>query len=325
MRNYSATSVACANIAFIKYWGDRDPAIRLPENGSISMNLEGMETRTKVIFDPDLMQDRLRINGNLTVGEPLMRISSFLDRLRTAAQVTWRAEVDSSNNFPMGTGIASSASAFAALACAASAALNQQLEEKELSRLARVGSGSACRSVPGGFVEWQAGESDQDSYAFSIAPPEHWNLIDHVAVISTAHKSTGSKAGHLLARSSPLQGSRVKDAPRRLAICRRAILGRDFEAFSEIVELDSNMMHAVMMTSQPVLMYWQPLTLEIMHGVGSLRQQGIPVCYTVDAGPNVHVLCLESASNQVRSWLSQIPGVTQVFSSRPAGPVRLEK
>jgi diphosphomevalonate decarboxylase len=319
----TSTAIAHPNIAFIKYWGDRDPAIRLPENGSISMNLEGLETRTQVVFDPGISEDKLWIDGESFFGEALERVSKFLDLVRTMAGVDQKAEVKSQNNFPMGTGIASSASAFAALALAASTALNLKLSEKELSRLARIGSGSACRSIPGGFVEWQAGKCDADSYAYSIAPADHWRLVDHVVVVSTTQKNTGSKAGHLLALTSPLQASRVADSPRRLAICRQAILKQDFEAFSAIVEVDSNMMHAVMMTSNPVLAYWQPLTLEIMHQVRALRQQGLPVCYTIDAGPNVHVLCLESTAAQVYHWLRDIPGVSQVFTTRPAGAARL--
>ncbi len=153
----------------------------------------------------------------------------------------------------MGAGIASSASAFAALALAASAAAGLKLSEKDLSRLARRGSGSACRSIPGGFVEWQAGQDDDTSYAVSIAPPEHWALVDCIAIVSQEHKPTGSAEGQALAHTSLLQAARLADAPRRLEICRRAILDRDFAAFAEVVELDSNLMHAVMMTSSSPL------------------------------------------------------------------------
>ena len=140
------------------------------------------------------------------------------------------ALVESENNFPTGTGIASSASGFAALAVAASRAAGLDLDEPALSRLARRASGSACRSVPGGFVEWQAGDNDDNSYAFSIAPTDHWELVDCIAIISQTHKSTTSQEGHLLARSSPLQAARVESSPGRLSICRQAILQRDFDA-----------------------------------------------------------------------------------------------
>ena len=134
---------------------------------------------------------------------------------------------------------------------------------------------------------------DETSYAYSIAPADYWDLVDCVAVISRVHKPTGSTEGHALADTSPLQAARLADAPRRLDLCRQAILERDFEALAQVVELDSNMMHAVMMTSSPPLVYWQPATLAIMHAVSTWRQQGLPACYTNDAGPNVHVLCLQ--------------------------------
>jgi diphosphomevalonate decarboxylase len=318
-----ATAEAHPNIAFIKYWGNRDERLRLPTNGSISMNLEGLHTRTRVTFDKRLEADQFELDGQPVSAAGLQRVTGTLDLVRGMARLDLHARVESRNNFPTGAGIASSASAFAALSLAASAAAGLSLSEAELSRLARRGSGSACRSVPEGFVEWQAGESDETSYAFSIAPPEHWDLADCVAIVSRAHKPTGSTEGHGLAGTSPLQASRVAGAPRRLEACRRAILERDFDAFASIVELDSNLMHAVMMTSTPSLLYWQPATLAVMRSVQEWRQSGLPVCYTIDAGPNVHVLCPASVSTQVVESLEGIPGVESVLTSRPGGPARL--
>ncbi len=320
----SATAVAHPNIAFIKYWGDHDPCLRIPANGSLSMNLDGLYTRTQVTFDSAFSADTLTLNGETVLGEPLARVVDMLERVRQMARIETRAAVVSHNNFPMGAGIASSASAFAALSLAASAAAGLTLSEPDLSRLARTGSGSACRSIPAGFVEWQPGGTDAESYAFSIAPPQHWDLADCIAIISPAHKHTGSTRGHALAETSPLQASRVADAPRRLDLCRRAILERDFDALAEIVELDSNLMHAVIMTTTPPLIYWQPATLTVMHAVQEWRKSGLPVCYTIDAGPNVHVLCPGAFAPQVESELRQLPGVASVLSTRPGGPARLE-
>src|SRR6266540_2195749 len=260
----TATAQAFANIAFIKYWGNRDNALRLPSNSSISMNLDGLFTRTTVSFQPSLPFDELIINGHEIAGAGRDRISYVLDIIRDMAKIDDSAEVMTENNFPSGAGIASSASAFAALALAGSKAAGLNLGERELSRLARRGSGSAARSIPGGFVEWQAGESDEDSFAFSIAEPNQWDLVDCVAIISAVHKKTGSTEGHSIAPTSPLQTARVADAPRRLEICRNAILARDFNVFASIVELDSDMMHAVMMTSRPALHYWMLASLAVM-------------------------------------------------------------
>ncbi len=320
MTIHTATAVANANIAFIKYWGNRDDALRIPLNGSLSMNLGGLTSRTTVRFDPRLTADQFTLNQQAQHGKPLQRVSTFLDLVRAkACGVTWFAEVTSENNFPTGAGIASSAAAFAALSLAASRAAGLDLSEREYSALARRGSGSASRSVPGGFVEWLSGSRDEDSYAVSIAPPDHWNLVDCIAVVQTGHKATGSTEGHALAPTSPLQAARVADAPRRLDICRRAILQRDFDTFAEIVELDSNLMHAVMMTSTPSLFYWTAASLELMNQIRLWRKQGLPVCYTLDAGPNVHMLCLEPALEEIQKRAAQVGGVKQLLTARPGG------
>ncbi|MFU8773406.1 MAG: diphosphomevalonate decarboxylase, partial [Anaerolineales bacterium] len=169
MSDLSAKAKASPNIAFIKYWGDRDPGLRIPANSSISMNLADLFTITSVAFQADLKADHLILNTRTISGPGLARVRKFLDRVRSMAGIDWFARVNSENNFPIGAGIASSASAFASLALAASSAAGLDLSEAQLSSLARTGSGSACRSLPGGFVEWQAGEDHHSSYAFSIA------------------------------------------------------------------------------------------------------------------------------------------------------------
>ena len=323
MKSSSAAALAHPNIAFIKYWGNRDNQLRLPVNGSISMNLDGLFTRTTVSFQPSLPFDELIINGHEVVGKGLERVSYILDLVREKAGIKMNAEVMSENNFPAGAGIASSAAAFAALALAASKAAGLDLGEPELSVLARRGSGSASRSIPAGFVEWKMGETESDSYAFSIAPADHWNLADCVAIVSATHKKTGSTEGHAIAGTSPLQKVRVADAPRRLEICRNAILNKDFEAFANIIEHDSDMMHSVMMTSNPPLMYWQSTTVDIFHEVREWRAGGLPVGYTVDAGANVHVICLGEHKSEVEKRLRGIPGVKDVLTAGVGGPAKV--
>lgn len=323
MKTLSATAIAHPNIAFIKYWGNCEPEARIPANGSISMNLGGLETRTTVTFDESLNADELILNGEPATGAALERVAQFLGRVRLQAGMRHPARVESENNFPMGAGIASSASAFAALALAASAAAGLHLNEAALSRLARTGSGSACRSVPAGFVEWHVDGCDPDSGAASIAPPHHWDLRDCIAIISREHKPTGSTEGHALAYTSPVQAAMVAGAPQRLNRCRAAILARDFEAFADVTELDSNLMHAVMMTSTPRLLYWQPASLRVMQAVPAWRAEGLAACFTLDAGPNVHVLCEVKDAPEVVNRLSQMPGVQTVISAPPGGAARL--
>ena len=323
MNTTSATALAHPNIAFIKYWGNRDNALRLPSNGSISMNLDGLFTRTTVTFSASSSTDSLLLNNTPVFGPGLFRVSAMLELVRGLAKIKEKAKVVSENNFPSGAGIASSAAAFAALALASSKAAGLDLSEAELSRLARHGSGSAARSIPSGFVEWKMGTGDSDSVAVSIAPPTHWDLADCVAVISAVHKKTGSTEGHALAGTSPLQNARIVDTPRRLDICRAAIMKRDFNAFATIIELDSNIMHAVMMTSSPAVMYWQSATVNLFHAIRQWRSNGLPVAYTVDAGANVHAICLRTQAEAVEKRLRKMPGVNNVLVAGVGGPARI--
>lgn len=319
----AATAIAHPNIALVKYWGDVDPELHLPASSSLSMNLAELTTRTTVTFEASQQADQFSLNDEHMDGEPLQRVTRLLDRVRHMAGTATFARVESSNTFPTGVGIASSASGFAALSLAATRAVGLSLDEKDLSRLARTGSGSACRSVPGGFVEWQAGHNDCDSYARSFAPPAHWDLVDCIAIIAQQHKAIGSSLGHALATTSPLQPGRVAGAASRLEICRKAILDHDYGLLAEVVEYDSNLMHAVMLTSTPPLLYWQPATVAIMQAVREWRNGGMPACFTIDAGPNVHVLCPSGHAEAVAGHLQQLPGVQQVLTCHPGGPVSL--
>ncbi len=287
------------------------------------MNLDGLQTVTTVRFDQALKADQLTINDRAQSGESLERVSKHLDHFRQLAATDMRAEIISESNFPAGAGIASSAAAFAALSAAACGALGLNPDERQLSTLARLGSGSASRSIPGGFVEWYAGSDHESSYAEAIAPPDHWNLVDLVAVISKEHKETGSTGGNQLAGTSPLQVGRVADAPRRIDICRQAILARDFDALAEVVEHDTLLMHAVMMTSQPALIYWLPGTLELIEAARNWRSEGLPVCFTIDAGPNVHMITLAEYKDQIQAKLSAVDFVQEILIAGVGGPTKL--
>lgn len=314
-----ATARANPNIAFIKYWGNRDEHLRLPQNASLSMNLAGVFTTTRVTWDDGFEEDTLILNGDAADEKALQRVSEHLTMLRQRFGIASFAQVESENNFPMGAGIASSASSFAALTVAAVEAAHITVSERELTTLARLGSGSAARSIPPGYVQWHQGESHETSYAESFAPADHWELVDVIAIVSTSHKEVGSKQGHPLADTSDLQAARVEGAIERLQICKQAIFEHDFATFAQVVELDSNLMHAIMMTSQPPLFYWQPTSLAIMDVVRQRRQDGLQVCYTLDAGPNVHCLCTAGDRGQVEQSLSQISGVIEVRTASVGG------
>jgi diphosphomevalonate decarboxylase len=317
-----ATALAHPNIAFIKYWGNTDDGLRLPVNPSLSMNLGTLHTITTVTFDKNLKRDRLAINGEFVTGPAFKRVVGIIELVRTMARFKLRAQIDSKSNFPIGSGIASSAAAFAALSVAATAAAGLPADEIALSRLARRGSGSAGRSVPEGFCQWLPG-NDEESVASSVAPVDHWELRDIVVVVSQEHKRVGSTGGHKLAQTSSLQAARVAGATNRFEACREALLARDLDRMGPIIEEDAVIMHGVMMSSHPPLFYWSPETMALIQATQRWRSQGLKVYFTIDAGPNVHLICEAAQAATVEAEARKIPGVSNVLSSGPGGEARL--
>ena len=317
-----ATAIAHPNIAFIKYWGKTDETLNLPANPSLSMNLAALATAVTVEFVPGLPVDEVIIGDETAVGQARARVVAHLDRVRLLAGIQDRARVTSRNDFPEGTGLASSASAFAALSLAATRAVGVDLGEAELSRLARLGSGSACRSVPAGFSLWD-GDDDETSFARQVAAPEHWDLRDVIAIVSYQHKTVGSHAGHALARTSPLHQARLAAVPSLLREVRSGLEGRDLTVMGPAVEADALAMHSVMMTSRPSLLYWLPETVAVLRMVRACREEGLSVYLTMDAGPNVHCLCQPADAAEVERRLRNLSGVLDVLVSGPGNGVRL--
>jgi diphosphomevalonate decarboxylase len=296
--NLQVTAVAHPNLALVKYWGNADEALNLPANSSISINLGGARTTTSAVFVPGRKEDGVTLDGRAARGETHERVVRHLDRVRHLAGIDSRALVASHNDFPASAGIASSASAFAALSLAASQAASLNLDERQLSILARKGSGSASRSIPGGFVEWEAGDSDETSYARQIAPPAHWDLRITTVILDERAKGVSSSRGHQVSGTSPFYRARLDALPKTLSAVRQALLARDFHTLGHAVEREAVSMHVVAMTShlkdRPWLSgiyYWQPGTLTLIHAVQEWRRQGLEVYFTIDAGHNVHLLC----------------------------------
>lgn len=319
-----ARANAGANIAFIKYWGTRDSELNIPLNDSVSMTLDAARTTTEVVFSPHLNADELTINGRPASTEACARVSRHLDLLRERAGVRWRARVNSWNNFPMGAGLASSAAAFAALTVAAAAALGLSLSGPELSRLARRGSGSAARSIYGGYVWWHAGHDDASSFAEPLAPPDHWDLRDIVAVVADEEKVVSSAKGHSLAHTSPFLEARLALVQRLLPRVRQAIEQRDLALLGPCIEADALAMHFVMMSSSPPLFYWAPETLALMKAVHAWRAEGVPVYFTIDAGPNVHLICEAADAERVTARVRCLDYVRDVIVAGPGEGALLE-
>ena len=312
------TAVAPSNIAFIKYWGIRDLEHILPYNPSISMTLSRCVSRTTVEYSStpdDQILQRLD-DGSLSLAPQAFaeRIHEHLERLREWAQVDGGIKVATENSFPMGAGLASSASGFAALTLAVITALGHEVSAEELSELARLsGSGSAARSVIGGYVEWPAPHPEGSAHAESLAPAEHWELKDIIAILDTKPKEVSSRIGHQRAPTSPYFETRLKLLPGRLERVRTAIANRSFEELAPVVEEESIDLHLIAMSSHPPIFYWRPETLEVLAVVRQLRKDGTQVCATMDAGANVHLICVPEHEERVVGELANISGVREVI------------
>ena len=321
-----ATYDAPPNIALVKYWGVRDRERALPYNSSISVTLDRLRSRTTVRFDPKLSDDRVELNGTVATAGPREAIVRFLDRVRALANVTHRAEVRSRNNFPTASGLASSASGFAALAGASTAALGLRLSGRELSRLARFGSGSASRSVFGGFVEWRAGArpDGSDCYARPVYGPSHWPaLLDLVVIVKGApvKEVRSEDAMQATVATSPQYRRRLAELPGRLRRIRAAIGARDSQRLFPLVMEECDSFREVCETTRPSLDYLTPTSRALLGEVRAAnREAGRPVAaYTHDAGAHVHVFTLRRDAATLRRRLARLPGVERTLLLRP-GP-----
>ena len=315
------TARACANIALVKYWGKRDARLNLPAAGSLSLTLAALVTETTVAFDPALAHDELVLDG---AAAPADRVTPFLDLVREAARLSARARVTTRNDFPTASGLASSASGFAALAVAASRAAGLDLEPRELSILARRGSGSAARSIFGGFVRMHAGSRSDGSDAFAEPLPSP--LADHVRMVIAivgggAPKAHGSRdAMDHTAATSPYYASWIALVPRDLAAAETALARGDLQELGEIAEANALAMHASAIAARPGVIYWQPPTLAALAAVSALRAQGHPAWATMDAGPHVKVLTTAADADAVARALAAVPGVSETLISTTGGP-----
>ena len=313
-----STARANVNVALVKYWGKRNPALNLPATGSISLTLDGLGVEAAVDFGAG-EADHVVIDGVDAAGEEAKRVVRFLDLVRAAARRRERAKVVLRSTVPRGIGLASSAAAFAALALAASRAAGLTLDPSALSALARRGSGSAARSIFGGFVEWHRGERADgvDSFAEPLAPIDHWDLRTVVAVTSTAPKAVSSRDGMLRTAASPFYPAWVAGAEADLAEARAAIRARDLEALGLVAEHSALKMHAAALAARPPLVYWRAATVECMHRVWALRAEGVAAFFTIDAGPQVKVLCAPADAARVAAALEAVPGVARILACGP--------
>ncbi|MBN1155745.1 diphosphomevalonate decarboxylase [candidate division KSB1 bacterium] len=316
-----ASAIAFSNIALVKYWGrsaEERSALNIPLNDTVSMTKYGLvdgiclQSHTTVEFSEQYDQDTAVLNSNPLRGSRIDRIRRVIDALRELAGIELKFMMQSRNDFPTMAGLASSASGFAALGLAAASALGLTMSREKLSSYVRLGSGSAARSVFGGFVYLYQGGSHETAYAEKICSCDEFDMSVAIAIIDENEKPVSSEEGHATAHSSPFNDIRIIKSQQQAEIVRKAILENDFTTVGRTAEENCKYMHAVMMTSDPPLFYWSPATLNVMKTIMKLRSAGMECYFTIDAGPNVHCLCHRSDLESVAREISGIDGVQRV-------------
>jgi len=322
-----ATSIANSNIALVKYWGKRDSNLILPHNSSVSMTLDSLNTTTTVEFSNSLRKNEVVIDGKEVKGQEFQRVSNHLNLLQLSYSKKKFAKVVSENNFPKAAGLASSASGFAALTHAGTHALNQILSSKELSILARQGSGSASRSIYGGFVEWRKGSRSDglDSHAISIRDVDHWPEMSMiVTVISTEKKKISSRVGmNQTVLTSPFYRVWLETIGNDVENMKKAIIEKNFTQLGTIAEKNALKMHATMHTTSPPNIYWKSGSLELMQKIFELREEGLECYFTMDAGPQVKILCLNSNLLHIQKELGNIGSIKDLIICHPGEETHL--
>ena len=306
-----ATATAQPNIALIKYWGKRDIERNLPAVGSISITLDALRTRMTVDLDAGISADELFVNERPRL-DMSPRISRCLDN--TLGDERPRARVQSSSNFPIAAGLASSASSFAALTVAALDAAGVDAETEQVARLAGRASGSAARSLYGGFVEL-SNEGDAIRVQ-QLCSEDVWPLKVIVAVTETGPKAIGSTEAMEISReTSPFYSRWVEKQTEDLTVAREAIANRDFGKLASVAEHNCLKMHSVMWASRPPTVFWNAATMRCLTTVRQLQAEGRSVFFTIDAGPQVKAVCLPDDVDAVRAALAATDGVQELIVS----------
>ncbi|RRD94279.1 diphosphomevalonate decarboxylase [Clostridiales bacterium COT073_COT-073] len=297
---------ANANIALIKYWGKKDETLKIPFNSSLSMTLDSLYTDTGMAFHTG-NEDVFYLNGERQTAEETHKVSRFLDLFRHKKGMKDRLFISSYNNFPTAAGLASSASGYAALAAAANDLLQTDLTDRELSVMTRKGSGSACRSLFGGFVVWHGGDSDENSYAEPFAAADEYAML--IVLIDQTRKKYPSTAGmKQVVETSIFYPAWVEQAEKDFSAIKQAITAGDFGQIGQIAEANCLRMHATTWGAAVPFTYFQPETLAVMAKVRAMRRQGLAVYFTIDAGPNVKLFCRKAELPQIlKEMQSQYP------------------
>lgn len=310
---------AHTNIALIKYWGKENEQLIIPKNNSLSLTLDAFYTDTQVDFDDSLSEDLLILDGVEQDTASLKKVQRVLNEVRRQAGIESKARVESINHVPTAAGLASSASGLAALAGAASYAAGLSLNKEELSKLARIGSGSACRSIFGGFAEWVKGTDHDSSFAVPVDDAK-WDIGMLFIVVNDAKKEVSSREGmKRTVETSPFYEGWLQSLDADLSAIKEAIKGKSVEKVGEIAERNALKMHATTLGANPPFTYWTSESMKAMDSVRELRKRGFTAYFTMDAGPNVKVICRQSELEQIKYYLLTSFSESQLIEAKP-GP-----
>ncbi|GAX07850.1 diphosphomevalonate decarboxylase [Secundilactobacillus silagincola] len=322
--NHPIIAKAHTNIALVKYWGKLDNQLIIPQNDSLSITLDEFYTQTAVEFLPSLTADEVIFDGQVLSDQASLRVRTFLNHVRDLAGIDYRAKVDTKNFVPTAAGLASSASGFAALAGAASRAAGLNLNRRDLSRLARLGSGSATRSIFGGFVAWQQGHDDATSFAYPIDEQPTWDIAVVALVLTAKQKKISSRVGMRLAvETSPFYSAWISASQADFKTVKTAIQNQDFELLGHTSEQNAMRMHALTLSSDPNFTYFNADSIKAMNMVKDLRLQGIPCYFTMDAGPNVKIICQGADAERIAQYFQTEFGEEQVLVTRPGSGISI--
>ncbi len=319
-----ATAKAHTNIALVKYWGKKDQELIIPQTDSLSLTLNEFYTTTTVNFDNHLTSDLVAVDQQTLSKQAAKKVVHVLDIVRQLSGIKSFARVDSINHVPTAAGLASSASAFAALAGAASTAAGLNLSSRDLSRLARRGSGSATRSIYGGLVEWQKGTDDDSSFAQPVLENVGFPIEMLAVLVDTKKKKVSSRSG----MQSSVETSPYYDAWRQvvandMVAIKKAIKAKDIDQIGHIAEENALRMHALTFSADPGFTYFNGETLTIIKAVEDLRNQGVNCYYTMDAGPNVKVIYDRENRSKIVEELSNIVGPERLVVSQPGPGIKI--
>ena len=319
---------AHTNIALIKYWGKIDENLNIPANDSISLTLDHFFTETEVTFSPEFEGNSLILNHNLVPSHKLKRVNRLINFMQKKYQTENFAKIKTINHVPTAAGLASSASGMAALAGACYAALDKtsNINYQEISKIARLGSGSASRSVFGGLVQWHRGNSHDSSFAEQLAKPDNLDLNIIAVIVNRHEKKIKSTAGmRQTSLTSPYYAQWVKEANNAIPLMKAAIAAHDFTRIGELSEQSASLMHATTLAANPAFTYFEPDTIRVIKIVQELRQAGIECYYTIDAGPNVKIICQSKNIKKITRYLKWSFNNQQIVVARPGDGIKISK